>query len=38
MAPVVTSAEIDRPDAGVFACGTDPPGSASGRKAWWTGT
>ena len=38
MPPIVTSAEIDRPAAEVFAVATDPPGSRSGRKASSTGT
>jgi hypothetical protein len=39
VAPVVTSAEIERPAAEVFAYAPRTrPGSASGRRAWWTGT
>ena len=34
MPPIVTSAEIGRPAAEVFAYATDPTGSASGRRAW----
>ena len=38
MPAIVTSAEIERPAAEVFAYATTQPGSVSGRRAWWTGT
>ena len=38
MPPIVTTAEIDRPAAEVFASPPTRPGSASGRRAWLTGT
>ena len=38
MPPIVTSAEIGRPAAEVSLSPPTRPGSASGRRAWWTGT
>jgi hypothetical protein len=38
MAPIVTTAEIGRPAAEVFAQATDPARFSEWQKAWWTGT
>jgi len=38
MAPIVTSAEIDRSAAEVFAYATDPARFSEWQQAWWTGT
>ena len=37
MAPIVTSADIDRPADQVFAYATDPARFKEWQKGWWTG-